>query len=234
MPSAAAIAAYEPGSRPCSCTSRAPNSESTIAISTKPTRSRTCGEPRAAAARAGRVAGRRLLVGRGGTGGVRLRSRALVVVGGCDWSDEWGHLARSGPRIGSATGRVAAGLRAHRGRRADRGAGRSRCRRRAGRPRRSGRGRAPPASSAGRAQQGRGVGRGGGAQPLLGRSAAAEPDRARALRDDHAGLLGQGGEVLGVAQLLQLVVQGLLAGGRGCRPAPRARWPRTTPAASGC
>ncbi len=46
VPSAAAIAAYDFGSSPCSCTSRAPNSESTIAIITNPARSRTCGEPR--------------------------------------------------------------------------------------------------------------------------------------------------------------------------------------------
>ena len=40
---AAAIAAYEPGSRPCSWTRRPPKTESTIAISTKPMRSRTWG-----------------------------------------------------------------------------------------------------------------------------------------------------------------------------------------------
>ena len=46
VPSAAAIAAYALGSTPCSCTSRAPKTESTIAITTKPNRSRNSGEPR--------------------------------------------------------------------------------------------------------------------------------------------------------------------------------------------
>src|SRR5688500_12048512 len=45
-PSAAAIAAYDCGSTPCSCTSRAPKKDRTIAMRTNPMRSRSMGAPR--------------------------------------------------------------------------------------------------------------------------------------------------------------------------------------------
>ena len=77
VPSAAAIAAYEPGSSPWSCTSRAPNSESTIAIITNPTRSRTCGEPRLLPRR---TVVTTALVGRAGRR-VRLRGTVLSCLG---------------------------------------------------------------------------------------------------------------------------------------------------------
>ena len=61
VPAAAAISAYALGSSPCSCTRRAPKTESTIAITTKPSRSRNSGEPRMLPrgrwVRAGRVVG---------------------------------------------------------------------------------------------------------------------------------------------------------------------------------
>ena len=41
VPSAAAMAAYALGSTPCSCTSRAPKTDSTMAITRNPNRSRT-------------------------------------------------------------------------------------------------------------------------------------------------------------------------------------------------
>ncbi len=50
-PSAAAIAAYDLGSMPWSCTSRAPKKDSTIAMRTRPTRRRSCGDPRRAVVR---------------------------------------------------------------------------------------------------------------------------------------------------------------------------------------
>ena len=46
MPSAAAIAAYALGSTPWSCTRRAPKTDSTMAMTRKPNRSRSWGEPR--------------------------------------------------------------------------------------------------------------------------------------------------------------------------------------------
>ena len=48
MFSAAAMAAYDLGSTPCSWTSRAPKKDSTIAITIRPNRSRNCGVPRRA------------------------------------------------------------------------------------------------------------------------------------------------------------------------------------------
>ena len=44
--SAAAIAAYDLGSMPCSWTSRAAKTDSTIAITIRPNRRRNCGAPR--------------------------------------------------------------------------------------------------------------------------------------------------------------------------------------------
>jgi hypothetical protein len=46
--SAAAMAAYDLGSMPCSWTSRAPKNDSTIAITIIPNRSRNSGAPRRA------------------------------------------------------------------------------------------------------------------------------------------------------------------------------------------
>ena len=45
-PSAAAISAYSSGSTPCSCTKRAAKTDSTIAMKTNPTLSRSCGDAR--------------------------------------------------------------------------------------------------------------------------------------------------------------------------------------------
>ena len=211
MPSAAAIAAYPPGSTPWSCTSRAPKTDSTIAISTKPIRRRSFGAPRRLPR--GRRAGPRVACGRS-PGCVLCRSR-------CPSRPSSAPAAATG--AARVAGPAAAAVAASRPRAARVGHDPGHDRRRR-QHRRLGR--------RSRLQAERAVGHGGrrGADDL----AVGEPQERRArLRAPCRGggpaprrAAGRGGRRARAGESAR--------GRRGWSPGPRARRPRTTPAASRC